>query len=268
MNSAVDVRSSKVPEITLIFWIIKILATTLGETGGDSLSMQLDLGYAVSTAIFFAIFLVLVGVQISTNRFHAFLYWAVIVATTTAGTTMADFADRSLVAGYAGVSQQIAYIVGSTTLLLALIAVLAAWHFAVGSISFSQIVSRKVEFFYWLTILFSNTLGTALGDFFADTSGLGYEGAAFVFSGLLLVLAALYFFTSISRTFLFWAAFILTRPLGATLGDILTKRIDQGGLNLSRIDSSVVIAIVMVLIIALAGRRAGGHPATQSANTD
>jgi len=266
MNSVV--RSSKVPEITLMFWVIKILATTLGETGGDSLSMQFNLGYAISTVIFFAIFLVLVAGQISANRFHAFLYWAVIVATTTAGTTMADFADRSLVAGYGGVSQQVGYIVGSTTLFLALMAVLAIWRFTVGSISFSQIVSPKVELFYWLTILFSNTLGTALGDFFADTSGLGYEGAAFVFSGLLLVLAALYFFTSISRTFLFWAAFILTRPLGATLGDILTKPIDHGGLNLSRIDSSLVIAAVMMLIIAFAGRRAGQHPAAQSANTD
>ena len=268
MKTFEDIRSSKVPEITLMFWVIKILATTLGETGGDSLSMQLNLGYAVSTAIFFAIFLVVVAAQIGANRFYAFLYWAVIVATTTAGTTMADFADRSLVAGYGGVSQQIGYIVGSTTLFLSLMAILAIWRFAVGSISFSHIVSRKVEFFYWLTILFSNTLGTALGDFFADTSGLGYEGAAFVFSGLLLVLAGLYFFTPISRTFLFWAAFILTRPLGATLGDILTKPVDEGGLNLSRIDSSLVIAVIMVLFVALAGRRPGQHPAAESASTD
>lgn len=242
---------SKVPEITLAFWVIKICATTLGETAGDALSMTLNLGYAISTGIFFAIFLVTAVAQVSARSFHPFLYWAVIIATTTAGTTLADFADRSLGIGYVG---------GSLILLAVLMVTLAAWWLAVGTVSVNNIVSPKVETFYWLTILFSNTLGTALGDFLADNSGLGYGGAALVFAGALAVLAAIYFLTNASRTLLFWAAFILTRPLGATVGDILTKPHEDGGLDLSRISSSAIIALIIIGCIQFTSRRAGGHP--------
>jgi uncharacterized membrane-anchored protein len=244
---------SKVPQVTLAFWIIKIAATTLGETGGDAVSMTENLGYAVSTAIFFAIFMATVAAQIRARSFHPFLYWAVIVATTTAGTTMADFADRSLGIGYVG---------GSLILLAMLLLVLGAWRVTLGDVSVDNIATPKAEIFYWMTILFSNTLGTALGDFLADDSGLGlgYEGGALVFTGALVLVAAAYFFTRISRAWLFWLAFILTRPLGATLGDLLTKPLANGGLDLSRISSSLAIAVFMVGCIVLIAQRAGGHP--------
>ena len=211
---------SKVPAVTLMFWIIKVVATTLGETGGDAVSMSLDLGYAVASIIFIAIFVVAVGVQLAAKSFRPCLYWFVIVATTTAGTTMADYATRSLGIGYTG---------GSAILFGLLMASLGIWYWAAGSVSVESIVSRKIESFYWITILFSQTLGTALGDWAADTNNLGYEGGAIVFGAGLLVLAAAYFLTSASRTLLFWSAFILTRPLGATLGDLLDKPIDQIG---------------------------------------
>ncbi len=211
--------ASKVPAVTLAFWIIKIGATTLGETAGDALSMTMGLGYAVSSLIFFAIFAVAVAAQITAQSFHRFLYWGVIVATTTVGTTMADYADRSLGIGYVG---------GSLLLLALLVGVLALWRLSLGSISVDHIVSPKVEAFYWLAILFSNTLGTALGDFFADDSGLEYGGAALVFAAALAVVTAGYFWTGLSRALLFWLAFILTRPLGATVGDLLTKPHEAG----------------------------------------
>ena len=251
MNRPPEIGLSKVPEVTLAFWIIKVAATTLGETGGDALSMTMHLGYALSTVVFFAIFIVTVAAQVSARTFHPFLYWAVIVATTTAGTTMADYADRSLGIGYVG---------GSLMLLTMLMIVLGLWRFFVGSVSFNHIASRRVETFYWVTILFSNTLGTALGDFFADDSGLGYEGAALVFAGALALIAAAYFCTKVSRTLLFWSAFILTRPLGATVGDLLTKPVAHGGLNLSRISSSLVITAFIVGCILFTSQRAGSHP--------
>ena len=244
-------NTSKVPQITIAFWIIKIAATTLGETGGDALSMTLDLGYLVSTAIFMACFLVALTFQVKAKKFHSFLYWTVIVTTTTVGTTMADYADRSLGVGYVG---------GTLILFALLMIVLMLWRYSAGKISFSDITSTKVESFYWVTILFSNTLGTALGDFLADTSGVGYERGALVFAAALIVVGLAYFFTSISRTLLFWAAFILTRPLGATLGDLLTKPHENGGLNLSRISSSLVLAVFMIACILIAGNKAGKHP--------
>lgn len=243
--------ASKVPQIAIAFWIIKIAATTVGETGGDALSMTMNLGYLVSTLIFLVFFLVAVTAQIKAKRFHRFLYWTVIVATTTMGTTMADFADRSLGFGYLG---------GSLSLFVLLMLVLGLWRWSVGAISFRDITSPKVEMFYWTTILFSNTLGTALGDWLADTQGVGYERGALVFAGMLTLVAAAYFFTKISHTLLFWTAFILTRPLGATLGDILTKPHENGGLNLSRITSSLVIAGFMVLCILFTSQSAGQHP--------
>jgi uncharacterized membrane-anchored protein len=244
---------NKVPEVTPAFWVIKIAATTLGETGGDALSMTLNFGYALSTLILFGIFVAVVSAQVAAKKFHRFLYWTVIVATTTVGTTMADFADRSLGVGYVG---------GSLILFAILMATLGIWRFAIGSVSVNTIVSPQVETFYWLTILFSNTLGTALGDFLAD-SGLGYEGAAVVFAGLLALTAAAYFYTRISHTLLFWTAFILTRPLGATVGDMLTKPHASGGLDLSRISSSAVIAVFMIGCIALTSQAAGAHPGTR-----
>lgn len=242
---------SKVPAVTLGFWIIKILATTLGETGGDTVSMTMNLGYLVGTAIFATILVALVVVQIKTKHFHPFVYWATIIASTTAGTTMADFADRSLGIGYTG---------GSTLLLACVIGSLAVWHFATGSISVNTVREPKAEIFYWVTITFSQTLGTALGDWMADTSGLGYVGAAMVFGAGLVILGGLYFWTTTNRVLLFWAAFILTRPLGATVGDFLDKPLNHGGLNLSRPLASLVLAIVMVGLILLLPQRAGKHP--------
>jgi uncharacterized membrane-anchored protein len=252
-ESASEARAatSKVPQVAIAFWIIKIAATTLGETGGDALSMTMNLGYLLSTAIFMACFIAALAVQIRARRFHAFLYWTVIVTTTTVGTTMADFADRSLGWGYVG---------GTVILFTLLMIVLALWKYSVGAVSFSDIKTTKVEIFYWVTILFSNTLGTALGDFLADTNGVGYERGALVFSGMLTLVAAAYFLTKISHTVLFWTAFILTRPLGATLGDLLTKPHADGGLSLSRISSSAVIAAFMVLCIWLMPQKAGDHP--------
>jgi uncharacterized membrane-anchored protein len=251
VSSRTILNPSKVPEVTLAFWIVKIAATTLGETGGDALSMTMQLGYAVSSTIFFALFIVAVVTQIKAKSFHPLLYWAVIVVTTTAGTTMADFADRSLGVGYVG---------GSAILLVVLLLVLGLWRLAVGSVSVNSITSAKAEMFYWATILFSNTLGTALGDFLADNGGLGYEGGAFVFLCALALVAALYFYTALSRTLLFWLAFILTRPLGATVGDLLTKPHPNGGLDLSRITSSSVIALFIIACILLIPQRAGSHP--------
>jgi uncharacterized membrane-anchored protein len=240
---------SKVPEVTLLFWIVKILATTLGETGGDALSMSLNLGYALSTVILLVPFFVLVGIQIKAKRFHSWLYWAVIVGTTLAGTTMADFADRSLGIGYPG---------GASILFALVIGSLLVWKWAVGTVSVDNIVSTKAEVFYWVTILFSNTLGTALGDWTSE--GTGFAGGIYLFFGLIAVVAGLYFFTKVSRTLLFWSAFILTRPLGANMGDFLTKPHADQGLALSRFAASGVIAGVMVLLLVLFPQKAGNHP--------
>jgi len=242
---------SKVPLVTLAFWVIKICATTLGETGGDALSMTLKLGYAISTAIFFGIFIVAVAGQVRASSHHPFLYWAVIVATTTVGTTMSDYLTRTAGLGY---------LKSSLLLFAVLLGILAVWHFTLGSVSVNQITSRKAESFYWTAILFSNTLGTALGDCLADTSGLGYEGSALVFAGALALIAAAYLWTDISHTALFWMAFILTRPLGATLGDLLTKPVANGGLNLSRITSSLIIAAFIIVAILFTSRKVGGDP--------
>lgn len=246
-----DIEPSKVPEITLVFWIIKVLATTLGETGGDAVSMSMNLGYAVSSFIFIGIFVVAVGAQIAAKKFHPSLYWLVVVATTTAGTTMADFADRSLGIGYPG---------GASLLFVLLMASLAIWYRSAGSISVNTVSTPKIETFYWVAILFSQTLGTALGDWMADTNGLGYEGGALVFAAGLVLIAAAYFLTGISRTLLFWAAFILTRPLGATLGDLLDKPLDSGGLSFNRFYASAILAAVIMACVALLPQRAGRHP--------
>jgi len=249
-----SIAMSKVPQVAIGFWIIKIAATTLGETGGDSVSMSLNLGYATSTIIFFCLFAVTLFFQMRARRFHSFLYWAVIVSTTLAGTTMADFADRSLGMGYPG---------GASILFVLVVAVLVTWRVRMGSISVNYISSPKVEIFYWTTILCSNTLGTALGDWVAD-SGPGYEGGALIFAGCIAVVALLYFLTKTSRSILFWAAFVLTRPLGATLGDLLTKPHDAGGLALSRYASSAAIAAFMILCILVFPQRAGEHPGAKS----
>jgi uncharacterized membrane-anchored protein len=241
---------SKVPAVTLGFWIIKIAATTLGETGGDTVTMTMNLGYLTGTAIFLSALAVLAVLQIAAKKFHPSLYWATIVASTTAGTTMADFADRSLGIGYTG---------GSLILFLCLIAVLGLWYWSQGTVSVATVTTPKVEAFYWATITFSQTLGTALGDWIADTSGLGYEGGALVFAAALALVAAVYFWTSVSRVLLFWAAFVLTRPLGATVGDFLDKPLADGGLALSRPIASAVIAVFIVACILLIPQRAGVH---------
>jgi len=244
---------AKVPAVTLGFWIIKIIATTLGETGGDAASMTLNWGYALSSALFIGIFVVAVAAQIRAKQFHPFLYWAVIIATTTAGTTMADFADRSLGIGYPG---------GSLILSACLMASLGVWYWQAGSISVETVASPRIEMFYWTAILFSQTLGTALGDWMADTNGLGYERGAIVFAAGLIAIAGAYFFTGISRTLLFWAAFILTRPLGATVGDFLDKPVANGGLAFGRFYASAILAALIVGLIVLRPQRAGKHPAT------
>jgi uncharacterized membrane-anchored protein len=251
-----DQERSKVPEITLVFWFIKILATTLGETGGDAVSMSLDLGYAVSSFIFIGIFVVAVIAQISAKTFHPWLYWLVVIATTTAGTTMADFADRSLGIGYPG---------GASLLFALLMIALLVWYRSTGSVSVNTVATPKIETFYWVTILFSQTLGTALGDWMADTNGLGYEGGALVFTAGLAVIAAAYFWTNISRTLLFWAAFILTRPLGATLGDWLDKPLDDGGLAFSRFYATGILAAVILACVVFLPQRAGSHAAKPEA---
>jgi len=252
------IKSSKVPEIILTFWVIKIAATTLGETGGDTLSMSLNLGYLGSTFIFFVFFVAFVAAQIRAKAFHPYLYWATVVATTLVGTTMADFADRSLGIGYIG---------GTSILLTFVLAVLAIWRLTTGSVSVSNITNPLNESFYWLTILASNTLGTALGDFLADDTGLGFEGGALVFAAILLVIAGLHYFTSLSKTLLFWAAFILTRPLGATCGDLLTKPVAHGGFDLSRPASSAVIAAFIIVMILITPQRAGNHGETGEQRT-
>ena len=247
---------SKVPEVTLVFWFIKILATTLGETGGDAVSMSLDLGYAVSSFIFIGIFVVAVVAQIFARTFHPWLYWLVVIATTTAGTTIADFADRSLGIGYPG---------GASLLFALLMVALLVWYRSAGSISVNTVATPKIETFYWVAILFSQTLGTALGDWMADTNGLGYEGGALVFTAGLAVIAAAYFWTSISRTLLFWSAFILTRPLGATLGDWLDKPLDDGGLAFSRFYATGILAAVILACVVFLPQRAGSHAAKPQA---
>jgi uncharacterized membrane-anchored protein len=251
MNDVRDRVWSKVPEVTLTFWVIKIAATTLGETGGDSVTMTLNWGYLTGTAIFLSLLAVLVVLQISAKRFHSLLYWATIVASTTAGTTLADFADRSLGIGYTG---------GSSVLLACVLAVLGLWYWSQGSISVETVNTPKVEAFYWATITFSQTLGTALGDWMADSTGLGYQGGALVFAAGLALLAVAYYRTTISRVFLFWAAFILTRPLGATVGDFLDKPVNHGGLALSRPLASAVIGVLILGGILLLPQRAGSHP--------
>lgn len=253
---------SKVPAITLTFWIIKILATTLGETGGDAVSMSwlgettpnaasgAVNGYLIGTAIFGVVLVALVWLQIRARSFNPWLYWATIIASTTAGTTLADFATRSIGLGYPG----------GSLLLFSLVAIsLISWHRALGTVDVNRIDTARAETFYWVTITFSQTLGTALGDWVADGS-LGYSGAAMLFGGALAMLAALYFFTGVSRVLLFWAAFILTRPLGATVGDFLDKPTAQGGLEFSRSLATAVLAGAIVLLILLVPQRAGGHP--------
>jgi uncharacterized membrane-anchored protein len=252
-----DAVLSKVPAITLGFWVIKIAATTLGETGGDTVTMTMDLGYLTGTAIFLSLLAVLVVIQIAAKKFRPFLYWATIIASTTAGTTMADFADRSLGIGYTG---------GSALLLVCVLIVLAAWYWSEGTVSVDTVNTPKVEAFYWATITFSQTLGTALGDWMADTSGLGYVGGALVFAAALAVIIAAYFWTSISRVLLFWAAFILTRPLGATVGDFLDKPRSQGGLDVSRPLATAILAGFIVLAILLIPQRPGTHPGGQPAS--
>ncbi len=242
---------SKVPEVTLVFWIIKIGATTLGETGGDSVTMTLHWGYLAGTALFLAALVTLVGLQIVAKKFYPFLYWATIVASTTFGTTMADFADRSLGIGYAG---------GSSILFLCLLAVLGLWYWSRGSISVDTVNTPKVEAFYWSAITFSQTLGTALGDWMADSTGLGYAAGALVFAAGLAVVAATYYWTNASHVLLFWVAFILTRPLGATVGDFLDKPVSHGGLALSRPIASAVIAALIIGCLLVLPQRAGRHP--------
>ena len=253
-GQASDAWASKVPAVTLGFWIIKVFATTLGETGGDAVSMSMDLGYLLSTGIFAAIFLAFVIGQIAAGRFHPFLYWATIIATTTVGTTLADFADRSLGVGYAG---------GTSILFALLVASLFIWHRTLGSVSIDTVASPKSELFYWVTIMFSQTLGTALGDYVADGRneipaglGLGYGGAALIFGGMLAVVAVLYYRTRISHVALFWTAFILTRPLGAVVGDFLDKPLDHGGLALSRFAASATLLVLIVAGILVFPQRA------------
>jgi uncharacterized membrane-anchored protein len=245
-------QSNKVPEVTLTFWIIKIAATTLGETGGDTVTMTLNWGYLAGTALFLAALVLLVILQIVAKKFHPFLYWATIIASTTFGTTMADFADRSLGIGYTG---------GSSLLLMCLLATLALWYWSLGSINVDTVSAPKTEMFYWAAITFSQTLGTALGDWMADSTGLGYEGGALVFGAALAIVTAAYFWTNVSRVTLFWMAFILTRPLGATVGDFLDKPVGQGGLALSRPLASSVLAIFILVCILVLPQRAGSHPA-------
>ena len=237
---------SKVPAVTIMFWVIKICATTVGETGGDAVSMTLKLGYAVGSLIFLGFFCITLAAQVGSKRYYPFFYWAVVVATTTVGTTMSDYLDRTLGLGY---------VMSSTILFCGVIAVLFVWRRFTGAIQFENITTRKNEVFYWVTILVSNTLGTALGDFVATDTGLGFERGALVFAGLLALVVAAHFLTKIPGSVLFWAAYVLTRPLGATLGDTLTKPHAEGGLDLGRIISSLVIAAVMVVLIILTYRK-------------
>lgn len=247
MNTSTEKVLSKVPEVTFAFWVIKIAATTLGETGGDAVSMSMNLGYLIGTVIFAAVFLAAVFVQIKAKTFQPFLYWTTIIATTTVGTTLADFADRSLGIGYAG---------GSILLITLLFGSFFIWHRTLGSVSVSTVSSAKAELFYWVTIMFSQTLGTALGDWTADTAGLGYTGAAVLFSALLALVVAAYYWTNVARTLLFWVAFILTRPLGAVVGDFLDKPLSAGGLALSRYSASAALLAFILISILLFKQRA------------
>ena len=246
MHEDQDAPASKVPEVTVMFWVIKILATTLGETAGDAVSMSLDLGYLIGSAIFAAAFAMAVLAQISAREFRPWLYWLTIIATTTVGTTLADYATRSLGIGYAG---------GSTILLSLLLASLWTWYRNTGSLAVGSVSSPRTEIFYWVTIMFSQTLGTALGDWTADTAGLGFDGGALIFGAMLVAIAATHRWTRISPTALFWAAFILTRPLGAVLGDLLDKPVSEGGLALSRYSASLSILVVIVLFVLFVPQR-------------
>ncbi len=253
MNRTTEPAFGKVPEVTLVFWVIKVAATTLGETGGDAVSMSMNLGYLVSTAIFALIFIIAVAAQIKAKHFHRFLYWTTIVATTTVGTTLADYADRSVGIGYSG---------GALLLFVLLVASLSIWYWSLGSVSVDTVSSPRAEMFYWVTIMFSQTLGTALGDWTASTAGLGYRGGAIVFGALLGLVAAAYYWTSISRTLLFWTAFILTRPLGAVVGDLLDKPTSAGGLAWSRYAASAGLLaslIACILIFPQRVARKSGH---------
>jgi uncharacterized membrane-anchored protein len=251
MNTETRAALSKVPQVTFGFWLIKIAATTLGETGGDAVSMSMNLGYLVGTAIFAAIFVAAVYVQIVAKQFHPVIYWVTIIASTTVGTTLADYADRSLGIGYTG----------GATLLAALLALsLFAWHRTLGSVSINTVSAPRAEMFYWVTIMFSQTLGTALGDWTADTAGIGYAGAALIFGSLLALVAAAYFWSRLSHTLLFWAAFILTRPLGAVVGDFLDKPVAKGGLELSRYTASLTLLAFIVACIVLLPQRAASKP--------
>lgn len=245
-TAAFEEAFAKVPQVTLVFWLIKIAATTLGETGGDAVSMSMGLGYLVGTAIFGVVFALAVYAQIRARQFHPFLYWTTIIASTTVGTTLADFADRSLGIGYAG---------GASLLLVLLLASLFTWHRTLGSIAVETVSSPRAEMFYWLTIMCSQTLGTALGDWVADTAGLGYVGGMVIFGGLLAIIAALYFRSRVSHTLLFWAAFIMTRPLGAVLGDFLDKPLADGGLALSRYSASAVLLVAIIGMILVFKQR-------------
>lgn len=247
MSSTKQEIFNKVPEVTLLFWITKIFATTLGETGGDAVSISMNLGYLLGTGIFSVIFMAAVIAQVSAKRFHPFLYWATIIATTSVGTTMADFADRSLGIGYAG---------GATILLFLVIGSIFVWYRSLGSVAVDTVSSLKSEIFYWITIMFSQTLGTALGDWTADTAGIGYTGSVSVFSAMLAIVAAAYYRTKISRTALFWVAFVLTRPLGAVVGDFLDKPISSGGLALSRYTASAMLTVLIALSITLLPHKA------------
>jgi uncharacterized membrane-anchored protein len=251
MNDVTKQALSKVPAVTLGFWVIKILATTLGETGGDTVTMTLHWGYLAGVTLFGVVLVALIVAQISAKRFYPILYWATIVASTTFGTTLADFADRSLGIGYTG---------GSLLLLCCLLATLGLWHRSEGTVSVNTVSTPKVEAFYWATITFSQTLGTALGDWLADTRGLGYERGALVFTAALVAVVALYYWTGVSRVTLFWVAFILTRPLGATVGDFIDKPVANGGLALSRPLASAVIAAIIVALLVVLPQRPGRHP--------
>jgi len=257
-----DHALSKVPAVTLGFWIIKILATTLGETGGDAVTMSMfhadknahNGGYLIGMGIFLAIFVAAVVGQIMTKKFNPWVYWIAIVASTTVGTAMADYFDRSLGIGYiGGTSILFAFVLGS----------LALWYFTLGSINVQTVATPKVEIFYWVTIMFSQTLGTALGDWMADDTGLGFEGGALVFGAGLALLAAIYYWTHISRVFLFWAAFILTRPLGATVGDLLDKPLAHGGLAINRYYASAILVAAIISLIVVLPQRAGAHPGAE-----
>lgn len=248
MNTTTNATLAKVPALTLGFWIIKILATTLGETGGDAVTMSMNLGYLVGTGIFMVLFIGAVLMQIQAKRFLPYLYWATIIASTTVGTTLADYATRSIGIGYTG---------GSSLLLVLLLGSLYVWHRTLGRIDVESISTPRAELFYWLTIMFSQTLGTALGDWTADTAGLGYLGAAAIFGGLLLIIVALYYSKAVSHTALFWAAFVITRPLGAVVGDYLDKPIVDGGLALSRYTATgVLLLAIVILVLALPQRPA------------